>query len=119
MYAQITELFQPVHTLIGKGSINEIPRYISSIGVKKALIITDEGLCKIGTPKKITDVLEKNGCIYEVYSKVQPNPTVAIVNDAVSYFKEKGCDYIIAIGGGSPIDVAKAVSILSAKWRKD
>lgn len=118
MDAQITELFQPVHTLIGKGSINEIPRYISSIGVKKALIITDEGLCKIGTPKKITDVLEKNGCIYEVYSKVQPNPTVAIVNDAVSYFKEKGCDYIIAIGGGSPIDVAKAVSILSANGGK-
>lgn len=114
MNTQITELFQPVHTLIGKGSINEIPRYISSLGVKKALIVTDEGLVKIGTAGKIMDVLKKNGLDYELYDKVLPNPTVAIVNEAVEYFKEKNCDYIIAIGGGSPIDVAKAVSILSA-----
>ena len=119
MDAQITELFQPNHTLIGKGSINEIPRYISLKGVKKALIVTDEVLCKLGTQKKITDVLDKSGCVYEIYNKVQPNPTVSIVNDATAYFKEKGCDYIIAIGGGSPIDVAKAVSILSANGGND
>lgn len=114
MNSQITELFQPVHTLIGKGSIEEIPRYIANLGVKKALIVTDEGLCKIGTAGKITAVLEKNGLLYEMYNKVLPNPTVSIVNEATEYFKQKNCDYIIAIGGGSPIDVSKAVSILSA-----
>lgn len=114
MESQITELFQPVHTLIGKGSINEIPRYISKLNVRKALIVTDEGLCKIGTVGKITAVLERANLSYEIYNKVLPNPTVAIVNEATDLFKNKQCDYIVAIGGGSPIDVAKAVGILSA-----
>lgn len=118
MDSRITELFQPVHTLIGKGSIEEIPRYISNLGVNKALVVTDEGLCKIGTVSKITDVLEKSGLKFEIFNKVLPNPTVSIVNEATEYFKQKGCDYIIAIGGGSPIDVAKAVSILSANGGK-
>lgn len=118
MEEQVTELFQPAHTLIGKGSINEIPRYIKNLGVKKALIVTDEGLCKIGTAGKITDVLTKGGCQYEIYNKVQPNPTVSIVNEATDFFRTNNCDYIIAIGGGSPIDVAKAVSILSANGGK-
>lgn len=114
MKSQITELFQPVHTLIGKGSINEIPRYIRKLDVRKALIVTDEGLCKIGTVSKITEVLDRENFSYEIYNKVLPNPTVAIVNEATQLFKEKQCDYIVAIGGGSPIDVGKAVSILSA-----
>lgn len=114
MEAKITELFQPVHTLIGQGSIREIPRYLRKLDVKKALIITDEGLRKIGTVDKITQVLDREHLSYEIYDQVQPNPTVAIVNEATARFREKGCDYIIAIGGGSPIDVGKAVSILSA-----
>ncbi len=114
MDSHITELFQPVHTLIGKGSIGEIPRYIRKLNVNKALIVTDEGLCKIGTVGKITEVLDRARLPYEIYNKVLPNPTVAIVNEATNVFKNTQCDYIVAIGGGSPIDVAKAVSILSA-----
>lgn len=107
------ELYQPVHTIIGEGCINEIPRHIDNIGCKKALIVTDPGLLKIGTVKMVTDVLDKAGKPYTIYSDVKPNPTVSIVNDAKAVYDRELCDYVIGIGGGSPIDVAKAVGILA------
>lgn len=112
------ELYQPVHTIIGEGCINEIPRHIRNIGGKKALIVTDEGLVKIGTVKMVTDVLDKAGNPYVVFSDVKPNPTVSIVNQAKACYDKEQCDYIIGIGGGSPIDVAKAVSILATNGGK-
>lgn len=107
------ELFQPAHTLIGMGCINEIPRYIDTLNVSKALIISDAGLVKVGTVKKVTDVLDQAGKSYEIYVQVVPNPTTAIVKAANEELKKSGCDYIIGIGGGSPLDVAKAVGILA------
>ncbi len=107
------ELYQPAHTIIGKGSINEIPRHIDLISGRKALVVTDEGLKKIGTLKKVTDVLERQGKSYAVYTGVKPNPTVSIVNEAKAVYDRENCDYLIGIGGGSPLDVAKAVSILA------
>lgn len=107
------ELYQPVHTIIGEGCIKEIPRHIKNIGASKALIVTDEGLVKIGTVKMVTDVLDASGNSYVIYSGVKPNPTVAIVNEAKACYDENHCDYIIAIGGGSPIDVGKSVGILA------
>lgn len=107
------ELYQPVHTIIGEGCIKEIPRHVKNIGASKALIVTDEGLIKIGTVKMITDVLDASGNSYVIYSGVKPNPTVSIVNDAKACYDENHCDYIIAIGGGSPIDVGKSVGILA------
>lgn len=118
MSNNVIELFQPVHTLIGQGSIGEIPRFIHKIAGKRALIVTDEGLVKVGTVRKITDVLEQSKIPYSIFEGVLPNPTVGIVNQARSFFEKEHCDYIIAIGGGSPIDVAKAVSILSANGGK-
>lgn len=107
------ELYQPVHTIIGEGCIKEIPRHVKHIGASKALIVTDEGLVKIGTVKMVTDVLDAAGNSYVIYSGVKPNPTVSIVNDAKACYDENHCDYIIAIGGGSPIDVGKSVGILA------
>lgn len=107
------ELYQPVHTIIGEGCINEIPRHIDNIGATKALIVTDEGLVKIGTVKMVTDVLDRVGKPYVIYSGVKPNPTVSIVNEAKACYDQNACDYIIGIGGGSPIDVAKGVGILA------
>lgn len=107
------ELYQPAHTMIGKGCLNQIPRYIDRLSAQKALIVTDEGLMKIGTAKKVTDVLEHAGKSYAVYTGVKPNPTVSIVNEAKSVYDRENCDYLIGIGGGSPLDVAKAVSILA------
>ena len=107
------ELYQPVHTIIGEGCINEIPRHIDTLGVKKALICTDQGLMKIGTVKMVTDVLDSVGKPYAIFPDVLPNPTVSICNQAKALYDREGCDYVIGIGGGSPIDVAKAVGILA------
>ena len=114
MEHQVIELVQPRHTLIGEGSIQEIPRYLRRIQDNvTALVVTDQGLVKIGTVKKVTDELERAGIRYCLYDGVQPNPTVGIVNEAMDRYRRENCGCIIAIGGGSPIDVAKAVSILA------
>lgn len=107
------ELYQPAHTIIGRGGIQAMPRHIDLISGQKALVVTDEGLKKIGTLKKVTDVLDAQGKNYAVYTGVKPNPTVTIVNEAKAVYDRENCDYLIGIGGGSPLDVAKAVSILA------
>ena len=112
------ELYQPAHTIIGKGCIQEIPRYIDTIAGNKALVVTDEGLYKIGTVKKVTDVLDRAGKPYALYTGVKPNPTVSLVNEAKAVYDREGCDYLIGIGGGSPLDVSKAVSILAKNGGK-
>ena len=111
--SNITELFQPAHTLIGGGSIAEIPRFMNSAGVHKALVVTDKGLVNLGTVKLVTDVLDNNNVPYVVYDEVEPNPSVRIVNEALDAYKKENADFLVAVGGGSPIDVAKAVSILA------
>lgn len=80
--------------------------------------MTDKGLIKVGTAGKVTAVLNNANIQYVVYDGVEPNPTTRIVYDALHFYQEHQCDAIIAIGGGSPIDVAKAVSILSANGGK-
>ncbi len=113
MNQNITELYQPQHTLIGQGSIGEIPRFMATAGVSKALVVTDAGLVKLGTVKLVTNVLDENKVPYTVYDKVEPNPSVRVVHEAYEQYKSNGADFLVAVGGGSPIDVAKAVSILA------
>ena len=110
----IVELYQPRHTLIGRDGITMIPHFLRRLSATRVLVITDKGLMKIGTAGKVTAVLDEAKIDYVIYDGVQPNPTVTIVNEAFAFYNEKQCGAIIAIGGGSPIDVAKAVSILSA-----
>ena len=112
------DLYQPAHSLIGKGCIQEIPKYVSRISARKALVVTDEGLVRLGTVRKVTEVLDRAGIDYVCYDKVLPNPTVSIVNDAYAVYMRNHCDFLIGIGGGSPIDVAKAISILGANGGK-
>ncbi len=77
--------------------------------VKKVLIVADQGVRNAGLLKPIETVLKKNGVFYVIYDKTQPNPTVANVEEALKVYRENGCDALIAVGGGSPIDCAKAV----------
>ncbi|WP_195462570.1 iron-containing alcohol dehydrogenase [Anaerotruncus colihominis] len=115
MENHVVELVQPRHTLIGENSILEIPQFLHRLeGTVTALVVTDQGLVKIGTVKKVTDVLDRAGIRYWTYDGVQPNPSVGVVSEAMEQYTRQGCNCIIAIGGGSPIDVAKAVSILAA-----
>lgn len=96
----------------GKGAINEIVNEAKSHGWKKAFVCTDPDLIKFGVTKKVTDVLDKAGLSYEVYSDIKPNPPVENVTAGVAACKKAGADYIIAIGGGSSMDTAKAVGII-------
>lgn len=119
MEHQVIELVQPRHTLIGEGSIREIPRYLRRIQENvTALVVTDQGLVKIGTVKKVTDVLEQAGIRYSLFDRVMPNPSASLVHEILEQYTRSGCGCIIAIGGGSPIDAAKAVSILAANGGK-
>ena len=81
-------------------------------GFKKALIVTDADLVRFGVVSKVTALLDEAGAPYEIYDKVKANPSVAVVNGGVEAFKAAGADYMIAIGGGSPQDTAKAIGII-------
>lgn len=96
----------------GAGAINEIPAEVKSRGFKKALICCGPTLLKHGVIARVGDILEAAGLGYEIYSEIKPNPTIENVVDGVAAFKAAGADYIIAIGGGSPMDTAKAIGII-------
>jgi len=96
----------------GKGSISEIVNEAKKRGFKKALIVTDKDLVKHGVTGKVTALLDGANLAYEVYDDVKANPAVSTVKNGVEAFKSAGADYIIAVGGGSPIDTAKAVATI-------
>ena len=96
----------------GKGAIKEIATEVKGRGFKKAFVCSDPDLLRFGVTKKVTDVLDENKIVYEVYSEIKPNPTIENVKHGVSAYKKSGADCIIAIGGGSSMDTAKAIGII-------
>ncbi len=96
----------------GKGAIKEIATEVKGRGFKKCFVCSDPDLLKFGVTKKVTDVLENASIDYEIYSQIKPNPTVENVQTGVAAFKASGADCIIAIGGGSSMDTAKAIGII-------
>ena len=97
----------------GPGARKELPGVVARLGFKKALVVTDKGLVKFGVAKMVTDVLEEAGIAYEMYSEVKPNPTVTNVKMGVDAFAAAGADFIVAIGGGSAMDTAKGIGIVT------
>lgn len=98
----------------GAGAIAEIAAETKGRGFKKAFVCSDPDLVKFGVTQKVLDVLKKDNLDYELYSNIKPNPTIENVQTGVAAFKKSGADYIIAIGGGSSMDTAKAVGIIIA-----
>ena len=96
----------------GKGAINAIPDEIKARGFKKAFVASDPDLIKFGVSKKVTDVLESAGIDYVMFSEIKPNPTIENVQAGVEAYKAAGADCIVAIGGGSSMDTAKAIGII-------
>ena len=96
----------------GAGAIKSIVTEAVARGFKKAFVCSDPDLVKFGVTAKVTDLLEEAGLAYELYSDIKPNPTIENVQSGVAAFKAAGADYIIAIGGGSSMDTAKAVGII-------
>ncbi len=96
----------------GSGAINEIVNEAKNRGFKKAFVCSDPDLIKFGVTAKVTDLLDEAGLAYEIYSEIKANPTIENVQNGVAAFKAAEADYIIAIGGGSSMDTAKAIGII-------
>ena len=96
----------------GHGAIENIVPELTARLYKKAFVCSDPDLIKFNVTKKVTDLLDKAGFAYEIYSDIKPNPTIENVQSGVAAFKKSGADCIIAIGGGSSMDTAKAIGII-------
>lgn len=98
----------------GSGAVAEIANEAKGRGFAKAFVCSDPDLVKFGVTKKVLDVLDGANLSYELYSNIKPNPTVENVQTGVEAYKNSGADYIVAIGGGSSMDTAKAIGIIIA-----
>ena len=96
----------------GSGAITAIPTEIAARDFKKVFVATDPDLIKFGIAAKVTDLLDKAGIAYTVYSDIKANPTIENVQNGVKAFREAGADCIVAIGGGSAMDTSKAIGII-------
>ena len=97
----------------GQGAIQEIPGEITGRGYTKAFVCSDPDLIQFGVTRKVTDVLDAAKVPYEIYSNIKPNPTIENVQTGVAAFQASGADCIVAIGGGSSMDTAKAIGIIA------
>ena len=96
----------------GRGARTELANEIKTRGFKKVLVVTDKSLLDCGVAGKVTEILDKEGIEYTVFSEVKPNPTVKNVQDGIKVCREYGADVIVAVGGGSAMDTAKGISIV-------
>lgn len=103
----------PPINIIGIGCLTEAKEPIKALGAKKAFVVSDKFLTSNGTVKKVTDMLDEINLKYVLYNDVKPNPTVNNVNKGLEILKKESCDFVITIGGGSPQDCGKAISILA------
>ena len=107
------KFFMPAISLMGADCLKDAGDQVGELGFKKALIVTDKVLGQIGIVKKVTDVLDNKDIEYAIYDETKPNPTVQNVNDGLALLKEKECDFVISLGGGSAHDCAKGIALLA------
>ncbi|MDM0800802.1 L-threonine dehydrogenase [Clostridium perfringens] len=107
------KFFMPAISLMGADCLKDAGDQVRELGFKKALIVTDKVLGQIGIVKKVTDVLDNKNIEYAIYDETKPNPTVKNVNDGLALLKEKECDFVISLGGGSAHDCAKGIALLA------
>lgn len=107
------KFFMPAISLMGADCLKDAGDQVGELGFKKALIVTDKVLGQIGIVKKVTDVLDNKNIEYAIYDETKQNPTVKNVNDGLALLKEKECDFVISLGGGSAHDCAKGIALLA------
>lgn len=95
--------------LAGAGAVRQLPEKVRARGLRNVFIVTDKGVVAVGLLKGLLEALEQQGIAYTVFDGVQPNPTIQNIEDALQVYRGKGCEGIIAVGGGSPMDCAKVV----------
>ena len=103
----------PQDITFGEGSLAKLPEILKKQGAAKALLVSDRGLEKLGVVEKVKRIAEEAGITVAEFLDVEPNPSVHTVDSAVQAYQESGAESIIALGGGSPMDVAKAVGVLA------
>lgn len=103
----------------GRGAREVLPEEMKGRGYQKALVVTDKALYEVGVTKKVIDVLEEAGIAYEVYHEVKPNPTIRNVQEGLTLCKQSNADVILAVGGGSSIDTAKAIAVVMKNPEKE
>ena len=113
-----TQFFMPIQNILGKNALADSMASIAALGLKKALIVTDGGLSKMGVADQVGKELQKNGIEYEVFDGVNPNPTVSNVNAGLAKLKSAGADCIVSLGGGSSHDCAKGVALVATNGGK-
>lgn len=101
-------------SLFGRGAIKQLPAELRKMGIRRALIVTDRFLYDSGAADRVGAALLDGDVEYAVYYQVQPNPTIAVVNECIEAARALKVDLLVAVGGGSAIDTAKAVSIVTA-----
>ena len=110
--------FRTPEYIQGAGSVLQLPQQIKEKGIEKVLLVTDQGLLKLGLPDGLLRAMEEAGLKCTVFSDIQPNPTDENVEAGFRVFREAGCQAIVALGGGSPMDCAKAIAAKNAHPRK-
>lgn len=110
--ARITEMSYPTKVVFGAGALARLPAQVARLAMKRPLVVTDAGVVKAGLAQKIYDVLAQGKVSYAVFDRVEPNPTEKDAFDGLEAYRAAGCDGIIAVGGGSPLDAAKLVQLL-------
>ena len=114
----VRRMYWPELNFVGPGAIKELEKEIPKKGWKKILFVTDKPLVKLGMVAKIEAIFKTAGVAYVIYDESVPNPTMKNVHDGVDLLKKEGCDAIVSLGGGSPQDVAKAISVLATNGGK-
>lgn len=112
MLSTRTFLIPPV-LVTGSGSSEKVGEESRKLGVKKALIVTDQVMVKLGVLEGTKKALEQSQALFVIYDAVATEPTVDYVKEGLKMFKDSGCDFLVAVGGGSPIDTAKAIAIMA------
>ena len=104
--------YGPTRLIMGRGTIGNIPQILNEQQVKKAQIVTDRGLVQAGVVAHVTEILDKAHIAYSIYDGVEPNPPIRNVEDCAAQYQSENCDFLLAIGGGSSMDVAKTSGVL-------
>ncbi|MHC4986072.1 MAG: iron-containing alcohol dehydrogenase [Planctomycetota bacterium] len=108
-----TEFFMPSVNVMGVGCVAEVPKQVRAVKGAKVLIVTDQALVAAGVVAKVTALLDTESIPFAMFDTVQPNPTTQNVADGLAMYETEGCDVLMAVGGGSPIDCAKGIGLVA------
>ncbi len=109
----VREFSVPPLILTGSGASEQVGEQCSKRGLQKALIVTDETIRSLGVVTQIEQALSQSGIAYSIYDGVATEPVVEFVEAGLEMYRDDGCDFLLAVGGGSPIDTAKAIAVLT------